>query len=154
VVDVKVTLFFGSYHDVDSNENVPHGRFDGIQGRLPQSANPVILEPMMAVEVETPEDYAGTVMGDLSSRRGMVQGMDEMAAAARSSRPKCRCRKCSVTRPRCVPQPKVVQPTPWNSSTTPKRLSTLSTQSLPRKLSNSVFLRPGRSSGRTFKTLF
>jgi elongation factor G len=53
-------------------------------------ASPVILEPMMAVEVETPEDYAGTVMGDLSSRRGMVQGMDDIpAAAARSSRPKC-----------------------------------------------------------------
>ena len=68
-----------------------------------RKASPVILEPMMAVEVETPEDYAGNVMGDLSSRRGMVQGMDEMpAAAARSSRLKCRCPKCLATRPRCV----------------------------------------------------
>src|SRR5574343_356806 len=78
VVDVKVTLTFGSYHDVDSNENAfkmaaSMGFKDGCR-----KANPVILEPMMAVEVETPEDYAGTVMGDLSSRRGMVQGMDDM----------------------------------------------------------------------------
>jgi len=78
VVDVKVTLFFGSYHDVDSNENAfkmaaSMGFKDGMR-----KASPVLLEPMMAVEVETPEDYAGTVMGDLSSRRGMVQGMDDI----------------------------------------------------------------------------
>jgi len=79
VVDVKVTLFFGSYHDVDSNENAfkmaaSMAFKDGMR-----KASPVLLEPMMAVEVETPEDYAGNVMGDLSSRRGMVQGMDEIA---------------------------------------------------------------------------
>jgi elongation factor G len=78
VVDVKVTLHFGSYHDVDSNENAfkmaaIFGFKDGCR-----KASPVILEPMMAVEVETPEDYAGNVMGDLASRRGMVQGMDDM----------------------------------------------------------------------------
>ncbi|MEH6433665.1 elongation factor G [Massilia sp. DD77] len=78
VVDVKVTLTFGSYHDVDSNENA--FRMAGSMAFKDgcRKANPVILEPMMAVEVETPEDYAGTVMGDLSSRRGMVQGMDEI----------------------------------------------------------------------------
>ncbi len=79
VVDVKVTLHFGSYHDVDSNENAfkmaaSMGFKDGMR-----KASPVLLEPMMAVEVETPEDYAGTVMGDLSSRRGMVQGMDDIS---------------------------------------------------------------------------
>ena len=78
VVDVKVTLFDGSYHEVDSNENAfkmaaSIAFKDGMR-----KANPVLLEPMMAVEVETPEDYAGTVMGDLSSRRGMVQGMDDV----------------------------------------------------------------------------
>jgi elongation factor G len=78
VVDVKVTLFYGSYHEVDSNENAfkmaaSIGFKEGMR-----RASPVLLEPMMAVEVETPEDYAGTVMGDLSSRRGMVQGMDDM----------------------------------------------------------------------------
>jgi elongation factor G len=83
VVDVKVTLFFGSYHDVDSNENVQDGRFHGFQGSL-RKANPVLLEPMMAVEVETPEDYMGNVMGDLSGRRGMVQGMDDIPAASRN----------------------------------------------------------------------
>jgi elongation factor G len=79
VVDVKVTLTFGSYHDVDSNEMA--FKMAAIFGfkEAAKKANPVILEPMMAVEVETPEDYAGTVMGDLSSRRGMVQGMEDIA---------------------------------------------------------------------------
>src|SRR5437763_1931849 len=77
VVDVKVTLFDGSYHDVDSNENAfkmaaSMAFKDGMR-----AATPVLLEPMMAVEVETPEDFMGNVMGDLSSRRGIVQGMDE-----------------------------------------------------------------------------
>ncbi|ROR20710.1 translation elongation factor 2 (EF-2/EF-G) [Comamonas sp. BIGb0124] len=84
VVDVKVTLHFGSYHDVDSNElafkmAAIFGFKEGCR-----KANPVILEPMMAVEVETPEDYAGTVMGDLSSRRGMVQGMDDMVGGGKA----------------------------------------------------------------------
>jgi elongation factor G len=78
VVDVKVTLFFGSYHDVDSNENAFRMAASMAFKDGCRKASPVILEPMMAVEVETPEDYAGTVMGDLSSRRGMVQGMDEI----------------------------------------------------------------------------
>ncbi len=84
VVDVKVTLHFGSYHDVDSNElafkmAAIFGFKEGCK-----KAQPVILEPMMAVEVETPEDYAGTVMGDLSSRRGMVQGMDDMVGGGKA----------------------------------------------------------------------
>ena len=84
VVDVKVTLTFGSYHDVDSNEMAfkMAAIFGFKEGA--KKASPVILEPMMAVEVETPEDYAGTVMGDLSSRRGMVQGMDDMAGGGKS----------------------------------------------------------------------
>jgi elongation factor G len=78
VVDVKVTLFDGSYHDVDSNENAfkmaaSIAFKDGMR-----IADAVLLEPMMAVEVETPEDYMGDVMGDLSSRRGMIQGMEDM----------------------------------------------------------------------------
>src|SRR3954470_10875527 len=78
VVDVKVTLTFGSYHDVDSNENAFRMAASMAFKDGCRKASPVILEPMMAVEVETPEDYAGSVMGDLSSRRGMVQGMDEI----------------------------------------------------------------------------
>ncbi len=78
VVDVKVTLFDGSYHDVDSNENAfkmaaSMAFKDGMR-----KASPVLLEPMMSVEVETPADFMGNVVGDLSSRRGMIQGMDDM----------------------------------------------------------------------------
>lgn len=84
VVDVKVTLHFGSYHDVDSSEQAfkiaaSMGFKEGCR-----KASPVILEPMMAVEVETPEDYAGNVMGDLSSRRGMVQGMEDMVGGGKA----------------------------------------------------------------------
>ena len=84
VVDVRVRLTFGSYHDVDSSEQA--FKMAAIFGfkEAAKKANPVILEPMMAVEVETPEDYAGTVMGDLSSRRGMVQGMDDMVAGGKT----------------------------------------------------------------------
>ena len=86
VVDVKVTLHFGSYHDVDSSEQA--FKMAGILGFKEgcRKANPVILEPMMSVEVETPEDYAGNVMGDLSSRRGMVQGMDDMVGGGKAIR--------------------------------------------------------------------
>ncbi|MBL8439316.1 MAG: elongation factor G [Zoogloeaceae bacterium] len=79
VVDVKVTLHFGSYHDVDSNENAfkMAGSMAFKEGL--RRANPVLLEPMMAVEVETPEDFMGNVMGDLSGRRGIVLGMDDVA---------------------------------------------------------------------------
>ena len=84
VVDVKVTLFDGSYHDVDSNENAfkmaaSIGFKDGMR-----KADPVLLEPMMAVEVETPEEYMGDVMGDLSSRRGIIQGMDDIPGGGKA----------------------------------------------------------------------
>lgn len=77
VVDVKATLTFGSYHDVDSSEMA--FRMAAILGfkEGARLADPVILEPVMHVEVETPEEYAGNIMGDLSSRRGLVQGMAE-----------------------------------------------------------------------------
>ncbi|NOL52479.1 elongation factor G [Pelistega suis] len=83
VVDVKVTLTFGSYHDVDSNENAFRMAASMAFKEGMRKASPVLLEPMMAVEVETPEDYAGTVMGDLSSRRGIVQGMDDMVGGGK-----------------------------------------------------------------------
>ncbi len=78
VVDVKVTLFDGSYHDVDSNENAfkmaaSMAFKDGMR-----QAHPVLLEPMMAVEVETPEDFMGNVVGDLSGRRGMIKDMEDV----------------------------------------------------------------------------
>ena len=78
VVDVKVTLFDGSYHDVDSNENAFKMAASMAFKDAMRKANPALLEPMMAVVVETPEDYMGNVMGDLSGRRGIVQGMDDI----------------------------------------------------------------------------
>jgi len=78
VVDVKVTLFDGSYHEVDSNDNA--FKMAGLMAFKEglRRANPALLEPIMAVEVETPEDFTGNVMGDLSSRRGVIQGMDDI----------------------------------------------------------------------------
>ena len=77
VVDVKATLFDGSYHEVDSSETAfrvaaSMAVKDGVT-----KANPVILEPIMAVEVVTPEEYMGDVIGDLNRRRGMVQSMED-----------------------------------------------------------------------------
>ena len=84
VVDVKVTLFDGSYHEVDSSENAFKMAAilafkDGMR-----KANAALLEPIMAVEVETPEEKMGDVMGDLSSRRGTIQGMDDMAGGGKA----------------------------------------------------------------------
>ena len=86
VVDVKVTLHFGSYHEVDSNENAfkmaaSMAFKDGMR-----KANPVLLEPIMKVEVETPEEKMGDVMGDLSSRRGVIQGMDDLMGGGKAIR--------------------------------------------------------------------
>jgi hypothetical protein len=142
VVDVKVTLTFGSYHEVDSNENAfkmaaSIGFKDGCR-----KASPVILEPMMAVEVETPEDYAGSVMGDLSSRRGMVQGMDDMPGGGKIIKAEFRCRRCSATPPRCARCRKAAPRTRWSSSTTPRRPRTWPTRSSRRvasKFFRSVF---------------
>jgi translation elongation factor EF-G len=86
VVDVKVTLHFGSYHEVDSNENAfkmaaSMGFKEGMR-----AASPALLEPIMAVEVETPEEKMGDVMGDLSSRRGVIQGMDDLPGGGKAIR--------------------------------------------------------------------
>ncbi|MDB5951052.1 MAG: fusA [Massilia sp.] len=78
VVDVKATLTFGSYHDVDSNENAFRMAGSIAFKDAMRRADPVLLEPMMQVEVETPEEFMGNVIGDLTARRGMVQGMDEI----------------------------------------------------------------------------
>jgi len=86
VVDVKVTLFDGSYHDVDSNENAFRMAASmGFKDAM-RKASPVLLEPMMAVEIETPEEKMGDVMGDLSSRRGIIQGMEDMVGGGKAVR--------------------------------------------------------------------
>ena len=78
VVDVKFTLFDGSYHDVDSNENAFRMAASMAFKEGLKKAQPTLLEPMMSVEVETPEEYMGNIMGDLSGRRGVVQGMEDI----------------------------------------------------------------------------
>ncbi|MBN9116016.1 MAG: elongation factor G [Pandoraea sp.] len=83
VVNVKVTLTFGSYHDVDSNENAFRMAGSMAFKEAMRRADPVLLEPMMAVEVETPEEFMGNVMGDLSGRRGMLQGMDDIVGGGK-----------------------------------------------------------------------
>jgi elongation factor G len=81
VVDVKVTLYDGSYHDVDSNEMAFKIAGSMAFKEAARKASPVLLEPVMAVEVVTPEDFAGTIMGDLSSRRGRIEGMEHRAGS-------------------------------------------------------------------------
>ncbi|AKM32013.1 translation elongation factor G [Pandoraea faecigallinarum] len=83
VVNVKVTLTFGSYHDVDSNENAFRMAGSMAFKEAMRRADPVLLEPMMAVEVETPEEFMGNVMGDLSGRRGIMQGMDDIVGGGK-----------------------------------------------------------------------
>ena len=84
VVDVKVTLHFGSYHEVDSNENAFKMAASMAFKEGMRKADPVLLEPIMAVEVETPEEKMGDVMGALSSRRGVIQGMDDLVGGGKS----------------------------------------------------------------------
>ena len=81
LVNLKVTLLDGQYHDVDSSEMA--FKIAGAQAskEAARQANPVILEPIMAVEVTTPEDYMGDVIGDLNSRRGQIQAMEERSGA-------------------------------------------------------------------------
>jgi elongation factor G len=86
VVDVKVTLFDGSYHDVDSNENAFKMAASMAFKEGMRKADAILLEPIMAVEVETPEDYMGDVMGDLSSRRGVIQGMEDLVSGGKAIR--------------------------------------------------------------------
>ena len=86
IVGIKAVLYDGSYHDVDSDELSfkMAGSIAFRKGFL--AANPVLLEPMMKVEVETPEDYMGDIMGDLNRRRGMVQGMDDLPGGTKQIR--------------------------------------------------------------------
>jgi elongation factor G len=99
VVDVKFTLFDGSYHDVDSNENAFRMAASMAFKEGMKKASPTLLEPMMAVEVETPEDYMGNVMGDLSGVAASFRAWKIMPGGIKRSRPKFRWPRCSVIRP-------------------------------------------------------
>ena len=101
MVDVKATLVDGSYHDVDSSEMAfTVAGSMAVKDAVPK-ASPVLLEPIMKVEVNMPEEFMGDVMGDLTARRGHILGM-EGRARARSSRPTCPWPACSATPPSCA----------------------------------------------------
>ena len=119
LVNLKVTLLDGAYHDVDSSEMA--FKIAGSQAlkKAAQQAQPVILEPIMAVEVITPEDYMGDVIGDLNSRRGQIQAMEERAVHA-SSRRMCRCRRCSAMSATFGRRPRAGPTTPWCSIPMPR----------------------------------
>jgi len=101
MVDIRVTLVDGSYHDVDSNEMA--FKVAGSMGFRNgcQQSKPVLLEPMMEVEVITPEDYMGDIVGDLNRRRGKVLGMSDRSNA-KVVDAEVPCPRCSATRPSCV----------------------------------------------------
>ncbi len=81
IVDVKATLFDGSYHDVDSNEMAFKIAGSMAFKEAARKATPVLLEPVMSVEVVVPEEYMGTIIGDLNSRRGRIEGMEHRAGS-------------------------------------------------------------------------
>lgn len=114
VLDVKVTLFDGSYHDVDSNEMAfkVAGSMGFKKGAL--QANPVLLEPCMKVEVTTPEDYMGDVVGDLNRRRGLIEGMDDASPVSRSFELWYLWLKCLVMQQICAQRLRVGLHTPWS----------------------------------------
>ena len=100
----RLRLFDGSYHEVDSSEMAFKIAGSMAFKNAALIANPVLLEPLMKVEVVTPEDYMGDVMGDLNRRRGIVQGMED-GPAGKLINATCRCPKCSVMQPTCAPDP-------------------------------------------------
>ena len=100
MVDVKVTLFDGSYHEVDSSEMAFKIAGSMAVKEAAHKASPVLLEPMMAVEVVVPEEYMGTIIGDLNSRRGRIEGMEIARYYADYQGDGAADRRCSVMRPR------------------------------------------------------
>jgi elongation factor G len=98
VVDIRIELVDGSYHEVDSSEMAFKVAGSMAFKEAMKRAKPVLLEPMMAVEVVTPEDYLGDVMGNLNSRRGRVEHLEPSATPSRSRR-WSRSPRCSATRP-------------------------------------------------------
>ena len=119
MVDVKATLVDGKYHDTDSSEIAFKIAGSMALKSAAQRAKPVLLEPVMAVEVVTPQDFLGDVIGDLSKRRGRVEGQEPQGNAL-AVRPVCRCRRCSVTPPTCGPTHRAARTTACSSIATRK----------------------------------
>ncbi len=124
VVDVKIRLWDGSYHDVDSNEMAFKIAGSMAFQEAAKKANPVLLEPIMKVEVVTPDDYTGAVTGDLSSRRGQMEGQVSRGGTQIITRARAAFERCSVTRRTCGRAPRAAPPTPCTSRSTPRPLAT------------------------------
>ncbi len=137
VVDVKVTLFDGSYHEVDSSEAAfKIAGSMAIKDALKKS-DPILLEPYMAVEVETPEEYMGDVMGNLSSRRGKIEGMDDRAGS-KVIRAKVPLGEMFGYATDLRPRPRAALPTPCSSTPTSRLPSPSWTRSWPRTVPTKV----------------
>ena len=106
MVDVRVTLTDGKYHDTDSSEIAFKIAGSLALKEAAKRAKPVLLEPIMAVEVVTPQEFLGDVIGDLSRRRGRVEGQEPRGQRPGRRGPACRWRRCSATRPTCAPPPR------------------------------------------------
>ena len=117
LVDIRAILTYGSYHDVDSREMAFKIAGSMAFKKAARKAKPVLLEPIMAVEVVTPEDYMGDVIGDLSSRRGRVEGM-EQRGTSHVVRARSRWQRCSATLPTFVRGPRAARRTPCSSTRT------------------------------------
>ena len=126
------SLTFGSYHDVDSSEMAFKIAGSMAFKEAARKAKPVLLEPIMAVEVVTPDDYMGDVIGDLNSRRGRVEGTEQRGNARSSSRLRCRCRRCSVTLPTCGRRPRAVRARPCSSTRTSRCQQSIATEIVAR----------------------
>ncbi len=128
LVGIKAILLDGAAHDVDSSEMAFKIAGSMILKEAVRKADPALLEPIMAVEVRTPEDYMGDVIGDINSRRGMIQSMED-ATGVKVIRARCRSPRCSGTSVTCGRRPRVVPSTRCSSTATPRFLGTLPTRS-------------------------
>ena len=117
-VDVRATLVDGQYHDVDSSEMAFKVAGSMAFKKAAEMAKPVLLEPIMSVEVVTPEDYMGDVIGDLSSAGGAASRAWSHAGPARSSGPRCPSATCSATLPTSVRAPRAARRTACSSTPT------------------------------------
>ncbi len=118
MVDMRVTLVDGKYHDVDSSEIAFKVAGSLAFKEAAKRAKPVLLEPIFAVEVVTPEDFLGDVIGDLSRRRGRVEGQERRGNALVGHRARCRSARCSATRPTCAPTRRAARTTRCSSRAT------------------------------------
>ena len=118
MLGVKLTLVDGAYHEVDSSEMAFKIAGSIAMKEAARLAKPVLLEPMMSVEVVTPEENMGDVIGDLNSRRGQIQAHVASAPAPGSSTRWCRCRRCSATSATCGRGPRAGRRTRWSSTPT------------------------------------